>query len=561
MKFGWARRIFSSSWWLGLAISCWAFLLFAVTPRRGFSGSGVWQIEQADAAASWLSAVFHTGGNLFTPEAWSAAFTTDPRRGPLIGLITAVPWRTLGIVSDSVSASHLANILFVCLTAWCSFAVARRAGGALAGILAAVAMISVPRIWAAASSPGLTAGALCAFTLGACAIDRGRERFRWFFPAVLLLAMALLTTQMALLLLFPWLHLTFFSGRRSGDRGTFEARPLSFWSPLVFPLAILLAFLALAAVPGGTKEQFIYYLKGFVTRPRVETLYFGEVYSNHRLPWHAAPVLVALTVPPTVLFMTIYGLAMASPLATWIRRRLLRHQEDSTSGDAREALRLAWSMLLLTLLMPLLFGTTFSHGVDLLALAVPWCAVFAGVGVASLLTTLALQLHRLLAGHHWARLATLLLVSLLGWSVFVFALRETNRAYPQVESYYSWLVGGVGGAAKLGLPRYPHGPLPPDFLHQATGSTGETRVALLSEPEDTWSVLERYRNHGLIPPGIELVPLQNAQTVILRFNELSGEFYQQLPDFLTAAAAIEPEGASWLMQDGIPLFGAIQLEP
>lgn len=546
MIFAAIRRFVFAPHWLGLIVAGWAFLLFYSAPQRGFDESGLWQIEHIEAASQVMS-----------PDgAPEHLLTTVPQRGPMNGFLPAALWQWVrgGSASD---VARLANILFVCLTAWFVFSVARRVGGPLAGLGAAVSLISVPRIWGVATSPGLTAGALFVMTAAAVCMARSRDRFRWFFPAVTLLVVAALTIPIAALLFLPWIALTFFSQTPSNERGLLQSRPLTLWGPAVFPLAALVTVLLVPPLTGG--GSLADYFAAFLQLPREPTLYFSEVFSNERLPWHASFVLTALTVGPTVLFLSVFGLSVGSGISDRIRRRLNRGADDGESPESLEARRLAWSMLLLTVFLPLLFGTTFSHGVDLLALILPWFAVFAGIGLHRVMSVIGKRLHSVFARQAWARFATLAVLTTLGWGVFVFAFKDTEEVFPEVESYYNWFVGGVDGATESGLPRYPHGPLPLHFLNSLVEEGAEAQVAILGTHDRIWAVLDRYRSDGLVRQGLSFTSMHLADIVVIRFDEISEDFYRQIPDFYDTANSVGPDSQRWLSLEGIPLFGAIRV--
>jgi hypothetical protein len=385
-------------------------------------------------------------------------------------------------------------------------------------------------------------------------MERARDRLAWLLPAVAILAAALLTVQLAALLLLPWIYLTFFDRRPLARRGMLRARALTLWAPFVFPLAVVVA---LQLPPFGSAEfkVFVDYLRGFLGHGREVTLYLGEVYGVRRLPWHAAPLLTVLTTPPTVLFLSLFGLLLASPATDWVRHRLGR----ATRRAGVEARRLAWSMLVLTLVLPLLMGTTHSHGVDLLALIVPWLSVFAGLGLTRLLAVVAVRVKAVFAGRTWARLGSLAVVVTLAWGAFVFALVDTEEAYPELESYYNWLISGVDGAAEKGLPRYPHGPPPPAFFAALAPAEGSTRITLIAAEPWEAAALERYKAYGLVPPNLELVPLASAQVAVLRFRETDPDFYRWLPDFYQVLH--DGDGVSaWVVREGLPLYGAAPFE-
>jgi hypothetical protein len=260
-----------------------------------------------------------------------------------------------------------------------------------------------------------------------------------------------------------------------------------------------------------------------------------------------------------MLFLIVFGWVVASPIADWVRVRLLKAAATQRDEEERGVLQLAWAMLLLTLALPLLLGTTHSHGVDLLALMVPWCAVYAGVGLKRVIEVVALRVHSVFAGRGWARWGTLSVLSTLGWGLFVFPLMDTKAAYPEVETYYSWLVGGVDGACEMGLPRNPEGPLPPHFLAALIDPNAQGTLAILAAHPADGAVLERYRQLGLVPQGLTLSAPESADLALLRFDETQPDFERYLPDFFASVRVAPAGGVRWVMSHQLPLFGVVRL--
>jgi len=522
---------------LGVLIAVWAFFLFYSAGDRGFSESGLWQLEQNEAAAAWLE----------HPNHETRAFLgQEPLQGPLIGAVPAFLSRNAWSDLGPFRALRAANALFIALTALGLFVVGRRAGGTLAGLTAAVAFIAVPRIWAAGTMPGFTAPALCAITWGAIAMERARDRLVWLPVALVALVGAFATSQLAFFLIIPWVHLTFFSTDRSSARGLLASRPLTVWAPFVFPAAVILLVTFVPPFSKSGGSSLLEYSKAFMVLPREATLYFGELYSAERLPWHASIFISAVTIPPTIFFLSLIGAVTGSPITRRLRKKAIDPQH------VVETRRVAWDMLLLTCFLPLLLGTVKSHGVDLLALIIPWACVFAGIGMRQVLVVIAQRLNLWLQGRRWARTGTLLMVTVLAWSVFMFAFKDVVDTYPESESYYNWFIGGVDGAAESGMPRYPHGPISPQMLTDMMGDAEHLTVAIIPEDRRTWNVLNRYRDLSLMPEGLVWAPPEIADRVLLRFDASHPSFYERFADFY--AVLLHGETVVRLDVEGLPIF-------
>ena len=527
---------------VGLVIAAWAFFLLHEAEHRGFTYSGLLQIEAAEAAA-------HAEGD-------EPAFAMYPLRGPLNGLLPHSLEPLLAGDATPLRSTRLGNALCIALTVFAVFFFTLRSGGALAAVTAAITLVAIPRVWAAGITPGLTAPALCLMTWTAFVIERARDRWFLFLPAVVLLVSSILTTQLAFLLVIPWVYLTFFDSSRETPRALLVPRHLSAWAPFVFPVALIAVVMLLPGFFGEELGKPLTYLRSFMEQPRQGTLYYGILYDNERLPWHAAWVLIGVTTPPTLLFLGIIGLFVASPFKRFLRGT---SQIRPDQRDDVEAGRLAWSMLLLTGFLPFALGTITSHGVDLLALTAPWVAYFAGVGIRRVVRTIAVPLRETLERLAWAKVGTRVTLTMLVWSIFAFAFHDTTRAYPDIEAYYNWLIDGTDGAAEVGMARNPGAPIPPRLLSQLVANPEDTGMRIYPEDHTLWAVLDKYRDLGLMPHPIHWAEIDAAQVVLMRYDETQRSYYDRLPEVLDTVAATPADQVIWIEREGIPLFGAVIL--
>jgi len=156
--------------------------------------------------------------------------------------------------------------------------------------------------------------------------------------------------------------------------------------------------------------------------PRIQILYFGQVY-GFSLPWHNAWVLMGITVPALILFMSVIGLV-------WGIARL-----------PRDRLPFYFFIHLMTMPVIRMFDTPAHDGVRLFLPTFFFVAAFAGWGTIWLADACA----RILNGRAWLmRLA----ISAL---VLASAAFELYRVHPYELSYYNKLIGGPRGAWRRGF--------------------------------------------------------------------------------------------------------------
>ncbi len=157
--------------------------------------------------------------------------------------------------------------------------------------------------------------------------------------------------------------------------------------------------------------------------PDIQIIYFGQIY-EYTLPWHNGWVLLAITVPVTILGASVAGLV-------WSFRRM---RQD----------RLPLYFLVHFLALPALrmLPTTPAHdGVRLFLPTFFFLAAYAGWGTAALARALALRTGLPAALAAWG----------LGLVVIVPAAVELARIHPFELSYYNTLIGGPRGAWRRGF--------------------------------------------------------------------------------------------------------------
>ena len=156
--------------------------------------------------------------------------------------------------------------------------------------------------------------------------------------------------------------------------------------------------------------------------PDIHILYFGQLY-NYSLPWHNAWVLLAITVPVSILAAAIVGLVSA-----------LRNTR-------RDRIPLYFLVHMITLPAVRMLDTPAHDGVRLFLPTFFFLAAFAGWGAVGIADGLA-RLVRTPATPARALMAALVLVP-AGWQLV--------KVHPFELSYYNELIGGPRGAWKAGF--------------------------------------------------------------------------------------------------------------
>jgi hypothetical protein len=268
--------------------------------------------------------------------------------------------------------------------------------------------------------------------------------------------------------------------------------------------------------------------------------YLGRIYMPP--PWHFTLVLAVVVVPLTLMLLAVLGIA-------------------GTTIDKR--LRPLGGLLVLGALMPMVLLMTAQEVYDnerLFMPTFPFLATLAGLGFGWLVQGLRRAMSRIGKPEWSPTLAVLSAVALLAPH-----LMSAGTLYPHLLSYYSELIGGLPGATRLGLEttywcETYAAALP--YLN-AHGGSGQT---VWVQP---WSsdVMTYYQLHGKLQPGLliswpygassvfaregaqgYLISLSEADYVVLQFRQ-SG-FDDEITDWLRGRTP-----SYMLSYQGIPLMG------
>jgi hypothetical protein len=238
---------------------------------------------------------------------------------------------------------------------------------------------------------------------------------------------------------------------RSGWPGIILAAPLLLWlarralarssrghpvwgveRPALETWAAILAFAPIVGWLGNplwwreTLPRLAHYLMLNTARrgalPDIPILYFGNTYL-YTLPWHNAWVLLAITVPATILAAGLAGLGYA----LWVIRR--------------DRIPAYFAVHFLTLPVVRMLGAPAHDGVRLFLPTFFFLAAFAGWGTVWLGSGLGAAAGRRVTLGRWL-VATLVLLP-AAWQLI--------RIHPYELSYYNELIGGPRGARRAGF--------------------------------------------------------------------------------------------------------------
>lgn len=547
--------------WLApvLGVATFVALMWGFGGFRGASAEGLAFAEAASQVARWMQ------GSGTLREAWS---------GPWPPLTLGTVGALIAAGMGPLRAAHLVSALSISLAVPLVWGLGRRAGGPPGAIGAVAVFVLTPRIIGLGTTAGPGASAICGIAFAVYALYRARRSRAWTVAAPFALALAALNSQVGLLLIPVWIGLTLTDkGLATGlirERGSDPEAPAGHLRSASFPArllavpivaVVLVAFGSPLAVGGVGAWLETFYID-WVQQPHDAFVYADAHITSGRVPWHAGPVLVIATLPPVSAVLAAAGIfgemllrwVRASPLARFVPRGELSPDPEAAGPEAREAKRWAFSALVAMLVAPVLIGTPNHGGTDLIALAIPFVAVFAGCTISRLGTRAARAMEsRDIPIPRRVPLAGA--VAALGTFFFVPAAIDCARSMPATEAYYNGLMGGTEGAVQKGFGRNPSR-VAPVIVGRAASEIGGSVGFVVDEP--LWrKAMAAYDKEGfLTSPTIK--GATQASVVVLTHADEDPEYFRVAPAF---AATARDGGSLVLRGGGLRLFTIARINP
>jgi 4-amino-4-deoxy-L-arabinose transferase-like glycosyltransferase len=202
----------------------------------------------------------------------------------------------------------------------------------------------------------------------------------------------------------------------------------------------------------------------------ITTQFFGRMYNlDHPLPWYNTLLWTALTVTPIMLYIGCIGIG-----------RTLQHRR----GDPAAVLVICqWATLVVARALPI----APPHDAERLILpSFAFLAALIGVGIGRALYRRTLLLSDKIIAQGWAKVAMAIALAAAAF--------DSISYYPHNLSYYSRVVGGLRGAAALGMePTYYWDALDRDALQWIADHTAENEKAVFgAAPPKNLKLLKRW---------------------------------------------------------------------
>jgi hypothetical protein len=486
---------------VGVAAACF-FLMLATAPRLVIVWDEAYTLARLDRVRSWFSAMRDPAGfartwrpdrlrpvedRLRAPStadvdsrvdllggrvlAWFWPFAREEPHGhPPFYALAALAGDVVAPTAPELLRARFGSMLAFSLAAGGLFTFIARRWGGLAGVASAVAWAMHPHLFALGHYATYD-GLLASLWLGTClafavSVERATSSATrtWSWPVLtgVLWGMTLGTKFTGWFVLVPLLLWCLWLRARRA------------WESLALAGSIaLLSFLILTPpLWSDPLGGLIGFLRSNLSRAHtipIRTMFLGRVYETPTgsLPWYNVAVWVLVATPVTFLALEAVG--------AWSSIR------DRTRQPAGLLLLLSALTVLVLRSLP---HTPGHDGTRQLAVGFGGLAALAGPGLAALT-------------RRWSRAATLTLTG----AVVAEGAVSLWLLMPVPLSYYSPLIGGLPGAAALGLePTYYWDALSDEALRELDARTPSGRTILFASNPITWQYRETRRLRSGIWP-------------------------------------------------------------
>lgn len=476
------RSAGKAHWYAGTAFAILTFLvLLFTTPEIGVTWDEPIYNTTAEAAARWLGLIVR--GQLaeaFDPFVFGVSWGLMNEHPPLMRVVNGLGWALTRHILPVPISHRFGALMLAALTMGILVAVVARRRGVMIGLFTGAALLTMPRVFFHAHLAALDFPLAAFWLLATLGFYTAVQKLRWWSPLLIGAGLGLaLLTKINAVLLIPYWALWLLIFRR-------KARAwLAFFLGLPVGLAVLIA-----GWPWIWKDPIgglLNWIKFFQVHFEIRQWFAGQLYVN--TPWYLPPVIVAITTPALLLLLAAVGALNAGKRSSRSRNNGTQLATDWTGLHLLGlAVVLGYYMLPITKL----------HDQDrLLMPAFVHLAVLAGDGFDALLNRLKQQ---------WYKRGRFLLRPALAAFLLFPGILGIVRLHPFELSYYNELVGGVRGAARLGMETTYFASTYGYFLPYLNQLPPGSRLWVMP---NSWDVIYYYQLHGLLrsdlvvlrPPG------------------------------------------------------------
>lgn len=461
-------------------------------------------IKNHGHAVDWLKGFSEHGlaGNLTSEKlaaGWRSGIETN-KSLPLPTFVAMLGYATLGQFDSFPASFRWGNVFVFGLACGVIFHWIRTRYSDAAAVIALAGVLGNPRLFAHANLLAVDTLVGCFWIFASWALVNSRSSWRWAIGFGILAGIGATVKPTFWFAVPMWIVWGLMN------------RPRELGKPalalfLVAPLATLLFSPMWWTNPIGSFVDYLKMLGTDTTGWQIGTYYLGDIYqtaTTPTVPWHAVPLLTAISTPLWILILGFVGAV-----------RAVRRRRDVTDDG------MLWLMSALALPVICMLPNTPNHeGVRLYRSAFMFVPMLAAGGFESIV-----GLFRRPNQERPRR------TSLFAWIpvavICVLSVWQTSRIHPGQFSFYNLAVGGLPGAAEnktmpIGLPERNRPRFEIDYWWAAMND--EAFVEMQSHIPEGGSLsvfpahygLDLLREHGTFRSDIKLVtPGENPDYILL----------------------------------------------
>lgn len=477
-----------------LALAHLAFLM-STHERVGIPRDESFYFDAADRAGAWVERLFDSEVRSFSKAEISRGFEYNHEHPVLMKTLFGVSERFLhqkwGVFDDALTGYRFPTMLMASLAIWLAWLLGVMLQGQVAGVVAALSLAFMPRVMFHSQLACFDAPVTFMWLLIAYCFLRAMRRRRWAIATGFAFGLGLATklniffvpitlAGVAAVDLWHW--------RRR--HGTFRAPkdelgPLTYYGWIIGSAAVLGPVVFFGHWPWlwyETWPRLNFYLSFHLKHVHYPVEYLGTLYWRPPFPVHFPFVYSLFSVPVVTLVLGSIGMWITAQRARFAATDRGQSQPDRRAADAFLLLNIAVPILVIAMPHTPIFGGT-KHWMP----AMPFLAVAAGIGAERMG-------QGLFASDWWTHrkreAATLALAALM----LVPAAWSTVTRHAHGPAWYNALVGGVPGAASIGMPRNFWGASTIGVLEDVDALTEER--ALVFWHKATSRAIRQYKQEG-----------------------------------------------------------------
>ncbi|MFW6051417.1 MAG: ArnT family glycosyltransferase [Myxococcota bacterium] len=535
---------------LGLA-TAYVGLLLATSTDLAMSRDESFYVIAAERYGAWLEQLARDPAAAMEQRAIDRAWSYNHEHPALMKSLFALSWlaqERWEVFPVPSMAFRFPGMVTAGLLLWLVYVFGTRTFGRVAGAFAAGALALMPRFFYHAHLDAFDVPIVLMVTLVVYCYWRSLTRPRWAVATGLAFGLALATKHNSwivpgvLLIHWGWVAWGEVRARRRGESLGVSLAP--WWLAAMVLLGPPIFLGSWPWLWNDTLPRIDEYVRFHVHHVYYNIAYFGVTYFEPPFPVSYPFVMTLYTVPLTTLVLGVLGIVVRARalVPPGLEQRLW--PRGRVAPDARHTEVLWVGCLLAPILVIALPSSPIFGGTKHWMPAYPFLALFAGVAFARLVAAARDSVPE--------RFRSTAAVRGLGVAVASLALApaalETAHSHPFGLSHYTYVAGGVPGAADDGMNR--------QFWGFTTGSLAGWLRARMPEGgtvwicDTTWEAWRMMQRDGMIPPNIRATGSMGRADYVLvhhedHFNEVDYQAW-------VMHGRVRP--AHVLTYDGVPII-------